>query len=131
VGDQVCTTGDALREYKRGTSAAALPLLAWHQLSILTPTPEEENLAAARFKRLGLGERSCLAVAINRGCIIATDDKPARRAAQHYGILLMGTIGILRACVKHKLLSTIEVQTALEKMMTAGYYSPLLKLDAD
>ncbi len=48
-GDQVCTTGDALREYERGTSAAALPPLAWHQLRILTLTPEEENIAAARF----------------------------------------------------------------------------------
>ena len=130
-GDQVCTTEDALREYKRGTSAAALPSLAWRQLSILTLTPEEENIAAVRFKRLGFGERSCLAVAINRGCIIATDDKPARRAAQHYGIQLMGTIGILRTCVKHRLVSDTEAQTALEKMMAAGYYSPVLKLDID
>jgi predicted nucleic acid-binding protein len=130
-GDQVCATGDALREYKRGTSAAALPQFAWRQLSILTLTPEEENMAAARFKRLGLGERSCLAVANNRGCIIATDDKPARRAAQRYGIQLMGTIGILRTCVKHRLVSDREAQTVLEKMMAAGYYSPVVKLDVD
>lgn len=130
-GDQVCTTEDALREYRRGINAAGLAPLAWHQLSILTLTPEEEDIAATRFQRLGRGERSCLAVAINRACIIATDDKPARRAAQQYGIQLMGTIGILRACVKHKLVSTTETQTVLEKMMAAGYYSPVLKLDTD
>lgn len=130
-GDQVYTPEDALREYRRGISVAGLAPLAWHQLSILTPAPEEEDMAATRFQRLGLGERSCLAVAINRGCIMATDDKPARRAAQHYGIQFIGTIGILRACVKHKLVSATEAQTALEKMMAAGYYSPVLKLDTD
>ena len=130
-GNQVCTTEDALREYKRGTSVEALPPLAWHQLSILTLTPEKENRAAVRFKRLGLGERSCLAVAINRGCSISTDDKPARRAAQRYGIQLMGTIGILQTCVKRRLVSDTEAQTVLEKMMAAGYYSPVLKLDTD
>lgn len=123
-GDQVCTTEDVLREYRRGISAASLAPLAWRQLSILTLTPEEENMAAARFKRLGLGERSKPGSSINHGCIIATDDKPARRAAQHYGIQLMGTIGILRACAKHKLVSTAEAQTVLEKMMAAGYNSP-------
>lgn len=129
--EQVCTTVDALREYRMGTSAAGLAPLAWQQLNILTLTPEEENIAAARFKRLGLGERTCLAVAIHRGCIVATDDKPARRAAQHYGIPLMGTIGILRTCVKHGLVADSEAQMLLEKMIAAGYYSPVLKLDID
>ena len=130
-GEQVCTTVDALREYRAGISAAGLAPLVWDQLNILTLTPEEENMAATRFKRLGLGERTCLAIAINRGSIIATDDKPARRAAQHYGIQLIGTIGILRTCVKHGLVSNFEAQTLLDKMIVAGYYSPVLKLDTD
>ena len=130
-GEQVCTTMDALREYSAGISTAGLAPLAWRQLNILTLTSEEESIAAARFNRLGLGERTCLAVAINRGCIVATDDKPARRAAQHHGIQFMGTIGILRACVKHGLVSDSEAQTLLEKMIAAGYYSPALKLDIE
>ena len=130
-GEQVCTTVDALREYGTGISAAGLAPLAWHQLNILTLTPEEENIAAAQFERLGLGERTCLAVAINRGCIIATDDKPARRAAHHHGIQLIGKIGISRTCVKHGLVSNSEAQTFLEKMIAAGYYSPVLNLDND
>jgi predicted nucleic acid-binding protein len=130
-GEQACTTVDAFREYSMGITAAGLSPLAWRQLNILKLTSEEENIAAARFKRLGRGERTCLAVAIQRGCILATDDKPARRAAQYYGIQLMGTIGILRTCVKHGLVSDTEAQTLLEKMIAAGYYSPVSKLDSD
>jgi hypothetical protein len=64
--DQVCTTEDALREHKAGTSAAALPPLAWRELSILTLTPDEENIAVFRFQRLGHRERSFPAVAMHR-----------------------------------------------------------------
>jgi hypothetical protein len=60
-GEQVCTTVDAFREHSTGIRAADLSSLAWRQLNILTLTTEEENIAATRFKRLGLGERTCLA----------------------------------------------------------------------
>ena len=91
--------------------------------------PEEVFLASTMFPRLGIGERTCLAVALLRGSMLATDDKPARRVAKQYRLQVIGIIGILRSCAKHGFLSRSEAQTFLEQMIHAGYYSPILKLD--
>ncbi len=130
-GEQVCTTVGALDEYQVGVSTAGLPPLAWKQLRLIKLSPEEELLASTLFPRLGLGERTCLAVAVVRGSILATDDKPARHAAKQHSIQVMGSIGILRSCAKHGILSKSEAQVSLEKMIAAGYYSPVSKLDLD
>ena len=112
-------------------SAAGLPPLVWKHLNAVKLSPEEERLASTLFPRLGIGERSCLAVAVVRGSMLATDDKPARHAAKQQGLQVIGTIGILRSCAKYGILSQSEAQTVLEKMIAAGYYSPVLKLDFD
>jgi predicted nucleic acid-binding protein len=130
-GEDVCTTVDALHEYQVGISTAGLPPLAWKQLKLVILSSEEEALASTMSSRLGVGERSCLAVAILRSSMLATEDKPARNAAKHYGLQVIGTIGILHRCAKHGFLSQSEAQTFLEKMIHAGYYSPVLKLDID
>jgi predicted nucleic acid-binding protein len=130
-GEQVCTTVHALHEYQVGISAAGLPPLFWKQLRLVKLSAEEEFLASNLFPRLGIGERTCLAVAFVRGSMLATDDKPARHAAKQRGLQVIGTIGILRSCAKHGILSQSGVQTFLEKMIAAGYYSPVVKLDFD
>ena len=127
-GEQICTTVAALREYQAGISTAGLPPLAWRQLRVLELAPEEEILASDRFQRLGLGERTCLAVAIVRSSILATDDKLARRAGKQFGIQVIGTIGILRTCIKQSLLSQSKAQIFLDEMIAAGYYSPTRNL---
>jgi predicted nucleic acid-binding protein len=81
------------------------------------------------FPNLGRGERTCLAGAVVRRAILATDDQLARRAAKLRGIELIGTVGILKTCVQSGLLSQLEAQRKLEEMIAAGYYSPVLKLD--
>lgn len=105
--------------------------MAWKQLRFVNLSTEEECLASTMFPRLGIGERSCLAVTLVRDSMLATDDKPARHAAKQHGIQLIGTIGILRSCAKHGFLSQSKAQTFLEEMIAAGYYSPVLKLDID
>jgi predicted nucleic acid-binding protein len=132
-GEQVCTTVRALDEYQVGVGTAGLPPLAWKQLRLIKLSPEEELVASTLFPRLGLGERTrtCLAVAVVRGSMLATDDKPARHAAKQHSIQVIGSIGILRSCAKHGILSKSEAQVSLEKMIAAGYYSPVLKLDYD
>ena len=127
-GDQVCTTAEVLSEYESGTRTAGLPPLSWKELSILILTPDEQDLASNLFSRLGVGERTCLAVAIRRGALLATDDKPARRAAKRNSIPVIGTLGILRRCVERGLFSQPEAQTFLEDMIAAGYYSPTRSL---
>lgn len=51
--------------------------LAWPELRVLELAPEEKILASDRFLRLGLGERTCFAVAAVRSAMLATDDKAA------------------------------------------------------
>ena len=114
-----------------GVTAAGLPPLLWKQLRLVKLSAEEESLASTLFPRLGIGERTCLAVAFVRGSMLATDDKPARHDAKQHGLPVIGTIGILRSCGKHSILSRSEAQIFLEKMIAAGYYSPVLKMDFD
>ena len=130
-GNQAATTAEVLEEYAAGVEAAKLPRENWTHLKTITLSSEEQVLAISMFHKLGRGERSCLAVAIIRGAILATDDQLARRAAQYQGIELIGTIGILKTCVQSKLLTPVDAQRKLEEMIAAGYYSPILKLDLD
>ena len=127
-GDQVYTTVDVLKEYEAGIRAAGLPQSGWKQLSALALTPDERALASKLFPRLGLGERSCMAIAVSRHALVATDDKPARRAARHHGIAVIGTVGILRRCVERCLFPESEAQTVLGGMIAAGYYAPTRSL---
>ena len=127
-GAEVGTTVNVLDEYETGIRTAGLPPLAWKELTPLILTPEEQVLASDMFPRLGIGEQTCLAVAIRRGAILATDDKSARRAAKKWGIQVVGTLGILRTCVRQGLFSQSKAQTFLEQMIAAGYYSPTQSL---
>jgi predicted nucleic acid-binding protein len=130
-GNRVATTEEVLEEYAAGVAAAKLPPQDWKHLKTITLSSEEQFFGIRMFPKLGRGERSCLAVAIVRGAMLATDDQLARRAALYQGIKLIGTIGILKTSVQSKFLSRIDAQLKLEEMIAAGYYSPVLKLDFD
>jgi len=93
---EACITAEALKEYQAGIRSAGLPPDAWHDVNVVKLTVEEESLASNIFSRLGVGERSCLAVALHRNSIISTDDKPARRIAKKYGIQVIGSVGCYR-----------------------------------
>lgn len=130
-GDQVCTTEEVLEEYAAGAATGKLPYENWTYLTTITLSSEEQILGRKLFPKYRMGERSCLAVAVLRGAILATDDQLARRAALNEGIELIGTVGILKTSVESGLLSRIDAQLKLEEMIAAGYYSPVLKLDFD
>jgi len=130
-GNQVCATSEVIAEYIAGVHSAALPQESWKDLNILNLSTDEQTLAIKMFPKLGKGERSCLAVAIARVAMLATDDQLARRTAQLHRIEVIGTLGILKVSVTHGLLSRAAAQRKLEEMIAAGYYSPLLKLDFD
>jgi predicted nucleic acid-binding protein len=130
-GNRVSTTAEVLEEYNAGIESAVLPREDWKDLKRLVLTSEEQIRGTRMFPNLGSGERTCLAVAIVRGAMLATDDQLARRVAQNHGIEVIGTVGILKTCVQRNLLSRLEAQQKLEEMIGAGYYSPVLKLDFD
>ena len=130
-GERVATTEEVLEEYAAGVETGKLPRVDWTHLKTIALSSQEQVLAISRFPKLGRGERSCLIVAIERDAMLATDDQLARRGALDHGIELLGTIGILKTCVQSKLLSQIDAQLKLDKMIAAGYYSPVLRLDFD
>ena len=129
--DQICTTEEVLEEYAAGVETGKRPHENWPYLTTITLSSEEQILGRKLFPKQGMGERSCLAVAILRGAILATDDQLARRAALNQGIEVIGTVGILKTSVESGLLSQVDAQLKLEEMITAGYNSPVLKLDVD
>jgi predicted nucleic acid-binding protein len=95
----VCTTRAVISEYLSGVEAANLPEDAWNDLLVLELTSTEEAIAISLSQRLGAGERSCLAVALNRKMALATDDYAARQYARKAGLVIVGTVGILALAV--------------------------------
>ncbi len=125
-----CTTPAALGEYLAGVATGALPADAWQDLSQVALTEEEQASVAGMAVHLGLGERSCLAVAISRSGALVSDDLPARKWAREHGIEVTGTVGILLAGVRRGYLSLEQANALLTAMIAAGYHSPMESLDA-
>ena len=100
----------------------------WSWVMIVSLT-EIEQTQFKRFKReLGAGEASCLAVAVERGYKLATDDKEARRWAKRLRIPYTGTLGILVNVVHKQVISLDEGNRLLQRMIQASYYSPVTNL---
>ena len=99
-------------------------------LRIVAPESELEHQLRGEFDLLlDPGEASCLALAISRGLILVTDDLAARQLAQERGVPLTGTVGILLALVRDRVLSLTEANGILAKMIERRYRSPVDRLD--
>ena len=123
------TTTAVMQEYTVGITARGLDATAWRDLPLLTLLPAEEAVTAALPRQLGLGERSAIAAAVQRGALLATDDAAARRIARQQGVVVTGTLGLLALAVRQNLLTLPEANDLLSKMVAQGYRSPLEKLD--
>jgi predicted nucleic acid-binding protein len=123
--DRACTTPATHGEYQAAVDIRLMPAEAWANLPIVTLCDAEVVFAAELSSRLGAGERSCLAVASHRQGLLASDDRDARRTAHHHKIPVTGTLGILVLCVQQGHLSKEEANALLEKMIAAGYRSPV------
>ena len=127
-GPLLHTTRPVMEEYKNGVLGRALSARAWENLPILEPAPAEVAFAAQLPGDLGDGERSCLAIAIPRQGWIATDDLKARLVARKYGIGVTGTVGALQEAFKQQILDARAANRLLQKMIAAGYRSPVRNL---
>lgn len=127
--DRVCMTRAVRGEYQRAVQEGLLPAYAWSDLPVVDMTAQENALAQTFSTRLGIGERSCLAIAHTRDALFASDDADARTAAQKLGIPVTGTLGILALAVRRELLPLSQANTLLMAMIAAGYRSLLYKLD--
>jgi predicted nucleic acid-binding protein len=123
-----CTTPAVLAEYQAGVSSGLLPPNAWANLPIVTLNEEEVAFAVALPPRLGAGERTCLAVAVHRQGLLASDDLDARHIARRHGVSTTGTVGILVLCVRRGHLSRDQAEALLAEMRALGYRSSVTSL---
>jgi predicted nucleic acid-binding protein len=128
VGVTVGTTPEVLHEYQQGVEQSSLPPHTWQNLAIFTLLPSEKTFMNRLPSRLGIGECSCLAVAVHRAGILATDDADARREAKGYGVGLTGTVGVLLLLVRQNKLAVSEADALLTAMIACGYRAPVVSL---
>jgi len=69
---------------------------------------------------LGTGEQSVLSLVLALECAVLMDDRPARRAARHPGLSVIGTGGVLIKARQKGLIP--EVVPLLERLRTKGYH---------
>ena len=92
-------------------------------------TVEEQQLFTDFSLLLGPGEASCLALAMVRRCVLASDDRRARRVATLHNVALTGTLGLLLQSVRRQHLGLDEANQYLAAMVRNRYRSPVDRLD--
>ena len=65
------TTADAWREYQAGVALGYLPKETWNALPRIQLNDTEDEIAQQLVNALGAGERTCIAVAKNRGGLLS------------------------------------------------------------
>jgi predicted nucleic acid-binding protein len=122
------STPQVLAELRRGEAEGRLPASDWAWLTIVSLTADE----MARFEHIRLtlndGEASCIAVAIERGGVLYTDDRDARRYARRLGLSVSGTLGVLALLVEGQYLTVPQADALLRAMINFGYYAPVSSL---
>jgi predicted nucleic acid-binding protein len=127
-GDTIATSQQAFDELRAGVTAGILPDLDWAWLPVWTLNQGEMARYRQFLRRLNAGEAACLAMALERGGRVLTDDRDARELARHLQIPLSGTLGVLARLVDLNQLDLGEADALLHKMITAGYRSPVTSL---
>lgn len=129
LGSQVAITPQVLGEFADGVTKGRLPETRLNWLEIVDLAAEEESLFRELSTRINVGEASCLAVAAQRNGRVLTDDRDARKLAAQLKIPVSGTLGILLRLVQIEVLTMPDANEFLGQMITAGYRSPVEKLE--
>lgn len=127
--EDVVTTAHVLEEIQAGEIIGKIPACDWGWLESVALIPVEQEHFLSLVGHLGRGEASCLAVAVQRGYRLATDDRDARRWARQLRVPLTGTVGILATLVKKGYVTVADGNLLLHKMIAAGYRSPIVMLE--
>ena len=128
--DKGVTTKEVLMEFERGINAGIFTNINLIWLKIIDLANEEEKLLFMNIrKKLGAGEASCLAVAINMGYDLLTDDMAVRKIALREGIRLSGSVGVLLELIRLKEISIEMGNKILKDFIKYGYFSPVDRLD--
>ncbi len=54
------------------------------------------------------GEAEAIALAVEKNCLLISDDKQARSAAKSLGVAVIGTIGVLVSAKNNNLIKTLK-----------------------
>lgn len=101
----------------------------WLRLTSLASDKEIE-LFSRMPGRLHAGEASCLAIAQQRGWLLLTDDKAARRHAENQKVVVSGTLGCLILGIERGLWNPGQANEWLERIIASGFRSPVRDLGA-
>ncbi|MBI2942533.1 MAG: DUF3368 domain-containing protein [Chloroflexi bacterium] len=127
--DAVCTTAQVLGEFLVGAARGIAAADTWKTLRIVQLTAAEADFADRLPPGLGDGERTCIAVAVHRRGVFASDDLAARRVALRLGVTIAGTVSILVESVQRGEVDRGEANAILGTMIAGGYRSPINRLD--
>ena len=100
---------------KPGAEALAEALGAWIHVVRVEDRKQVEELP----KRLGLGEREAIALALERGATLLSDDRAARREAQRQGLKVTGLLAVLLQAKARG--AILEVKPVLDELVAAGF----------
>jgi predicted nucleic acid-binding protein len=124
----LATTPAVMTELATGEQLGRVPAVDWSWLSMVTLTAEEQTRVDTLHETLGLGEAECIAVAKERGELVLTDDRDARKVARSLDVAVSGTLGALMNLVRQGILTIAKADELLETMKQHGYHSPISSL---
>jgi len=124
------TTLEAWQEFRAGITIGKLPKNAWKGLALIELTANERDLSNDLSDALGLGERTCIAVAKYRNGMFVTDDRKARQVALELEVKVTGTLGILVVAMERRKITLEEANQLLAEMISRGYRSPVENVDS-
>lgn len=135
-GSQLHITNEVLDELSAGVLAGYPELLEIEKTLIrktfttvpLLIKPKERDLYRQLLRFLSSGEASCIACAMTRKGVVATDGRAARDCFSERDVPFTGTIGILKACCVEGVLSAEEADSVLHTMIEKGYLSPVRRI---
>ena len=119
------TTSKVCQEFKKGARKGVFQETDIRWLKNVRLSTRERQRYEMLCRRFGVGEASCLAVALERGVPLATDDWKARNLLRQFGGGVTGTLGILKKLVLNGRLSIEEGDQILGLMIEEGYFSPV------
>lgn len=93
--------------------------------NLLSLSRKEHDLYLELIGHLGKGEASCIALAKTKSAIVVTDDRAARKQCKQMRIRVTGTVGILKASFLDSQISLARADSIHQKMVEAGFYSPV------
>ncbi|MFC1886394.1 hypothetical protein ACFLZM_04995 [Thermodesulfobacteriota bacterium] len=103
-------------------------LISKRIFEIYTLSEEERELYVKMSDHLCKGEASSIAAAKIQSYIVVTDDRAARKQCVKMNVLKTGSVGILKADVLEGRITLKQADVILNKMITAGFYSPVRRI---